>query len=66
MKTYEENMKELESIVSQLESGNVPLSEMVALYEAGQKLAGACQSQLDAFEAKLSTSSEQLGGMSHG
>jgi len=54
VKSYEENMKELESIVSRLENGNVPLSEMVALYGTGQRLAGACQSQLDAFEAKLS------------
>ena len=53
MKTYEENINELEAIVSRLESGNVPLSEMVALYEAGQKLAAECRDQLNAFEAKL-------------
>jgi len=57
MKTYEENITELESIVSRLESGNVPLSEMVALYETGQKLAEECQSQLDAFEEKLKVES---------
>ncbi|MCL2695040.1 MAG: exodeoxyribonuclease VII small subunit [Clostridiales bacterium] len=53
MKTYEENISELETIVAKLESGNVPLAEMVALYEAGQKLANECQAQLKAFEEKL-------------
>ena len=58
MKTYEQNIEELESIISRLESGNVPLAEMVALYEAGQKLAAACQAQLNAFETKLGGAAE--------
>ena len=45
--TYEQKIEKLESIIAQLEDGEVPLSEMVALYEQGQSLAAQCQKELD-------------------
>ena len=51
--TYEEARDELAKIVSQLESGNVPLSESLALWEKGEKLADICQLLLDGASAKL-------------
>jgi len=51
--TYEEARDELAGIVRQLESGNVPLSESMALWEKGEKLADICQLLLDGASAKL-------------
>jgi len=51
--SYEEARDELAAIVSQLESGNVPLSESMALWEKGEKLADICQLLLDGASAKL-------------
>lgn len=51
--SYEEARDELTAIVRQLESGNVPLSEAMALWERGEKLADICQTWLDGAAAKL-------------
>ena len=51
--TYEEARDELAGIVRQLESGSVPLSESMALWEKGEKLADVCQTWLDGATAKL-------------
>ncbi len=51
--TYEQARDELAGIVRQLESGNVPLSESMALWEKGEKLADICQLLLDGASAKL-------------
>jgi exodeoxyribonuclease VII small subunit len=51
--TYEEARDELTGIVRQLESGSVPLSESMALWEKGEKLADICQQWLDGASAKL-------------
>ena len=51
--TYEEARDELAGIVRQLESGSVPLSESMALWEKGEKLADICQKWLDGASAKL-------------
>ena len=52
-KTYEQQQQELEAIVAKLESGNVPLDEMIALYEQGEALYKACAETLDAYEKRL-------------
>ena len=54
-KTYEQKQEELEAIVAKLESGNVPLDEMIALYEQGEALYRDCQEALDAYEKRLET-----------
>jgi exodeoxyribonuclease VII small subunit len=51
--SYEEARDELAAIVRQLESGSVPLSESMALWEKGEKLADICQLLLDGTSAKL-------------
>ena len=51
--SYEEARDELAAIVRQLESGSVPLSESMALWEKGEKLADVCQQWLDGATAKL-------------
>ena len=52
-KTYEQKQEELEAIVAKLESGNVPLDEMIRLYEQGEALYRACAEALDAYEKRL-------------
>ncbi|HEY5482711.1 MAG TPA: exodeoxyribonuclease VII small subunit [Propionibacteriaceae bacterium] len=51
--SYEEARDELAAIVRQLESGSVPLSESMVLWEKGEKLADVCQQWLDGASAKL-------------
>ncbi len=52
-KTFEEKMVELEELIGKLESGSVPLNEMVALHERGMALYESCARELAAFEKKL-------------
>jgi exodeoxyribonuclease VII small subunit len=52
-KSYEQKQEELEAIVAKLESGNVPLDEMIALYEQGEALYRDCAETLDAYEKRL-------------
>ena len=52
-KTFEEKMTELEELIAKLESGSVPLEEMVALHELGMALYDSCAKELAAFEKRL-------------
>lgn len=52
-KTFEESLKELESIVKLLEEGEVPLNDMVSLYEKGAKLGRDCMKMLDNYSEKV-------------
>ena len=52
-KSFEEKMTQLEELISKLESGTVPLEEMVALHEQGMALYESCAKELAAFEKRL-------------
>ena len=52
-KTFEEKMTELEELIEKLESGSVPLEEMVTLHERGLALYDSCAKELAAFEKRL-------------
>jgi exodeoxyribonuclease VII small subunit len=51
--TFEQAYAQLEDIVAQLESGDLPLEESVALYEQGQQLARLCGEMLDSAELRI-------------
>lgn len=51
--SYETAREQLVNVVHQLESGQVPLSESMALWERGEKLAARCQSWLDGARATV-------------
>jgi exodeoxyribonuclease VII small subunit len=51
--SFEEALRELESVVSQLESGNVALEESIALYARGAELRAHCEAKLKAAEARV-------------
>lgn len=52
-KTFEESMKQLEQIVEELESGNLPLEKTLKKFEEGVKLSRACSKKLDEIEKKV-------------
>jgi len=45
-KTFEENLKELESILKELETGNVDLDKAIEKYNEAMKLAKVCGDKL--------------------
>lgn len=51
--TFEQAMKELETVVSQLERGDVALDQSIALYERGAKLKKRCEDELKRAEEKV-------------
>ncbi|HEY1368296.1 MAG TPA: exodeoxyribonuclease VII small subunit [Gaiellaceae bacterium] len=55
--TFEQAQAELERIVEQLERGQAPLEESIALWERGEELYRFCRSRLEAAEGRI----EELG-----
>ena len=51
--TFEAALKELEQIVNQLERGDVPLAESIAIYERGEALKTHCSKLLREAEARV-------------
>jgi len=51
--TFEEAMQALESVVSQLEKGDVALEASIALYERGAALKAHCAAKLKDAEEKV-------------
>ena len=52
--TFENAMKRLESIVHELEGGDLTLDEAVKKFEEGVKLSRFCSNKLDETEKKVS------------
>tara|TARA_B100001057_G_scaffold491058_1_gene580525 strand:- start:657 stop:896 length:240 start_codon:yes stop_codon:yes gene_type:complete len=51
--SFEDAMRELEKVVSDLERGDVPLEQSIALYERGAQLKQRCQTKLKEAEEKV-------------
>ena len=51
--SFEQAMKELESVVDRLERGDVALEESITLYERGAKLKKRCEDELKRAEEKV-------------
>jgi exodeoxyribonuclease VII small subunit len=56
--SFETAFEELETIITRLESGDLPLDESVELYERGRKLSERCQMLLDKAELRVNQLSE--------
>ncbi len=52
--SFEQAMAELERVVGQLERGDVPLDQSIALYTRGADLKKHCEAKLRAAEEKVS------------
>lgn len=51
--SFEAALKELETIVGRLESGDAELDEAIRLYERGDALRRRCAERLDAAQARI-------------
>lgn len=51
--SFEEALAQLEKVVTQLDSGDVPLEKSIDLYERGAKLKEHCDAKLKAAEEKV-------------
>ena len=61
-KTFEQSMKQLEQIVQDLESGDLPLEKAIKKFEDGMKLSKLCANKLDETEKKISILMEDAQG----
>lgn len=62
MPTFEESLKKLESIVEQMEKGELSLEQSLKLFEEGVALSAACKKELDEAEGKVQMLIRQRDG----
>lgn len=60
--TFEEALTQLEATVESMESGELPLEDLLRRYEDGARLARACQQKLEAAERRIRTLEESASG----
>jgi exodeoxyribonuclease VII small subunit len=51
--SYEAALKELEGLVQQMESGQLPLADLLSGYQRGAELLAYCRAQLDSVEQQI-------------
>lgn len=51
--SFESGLQELEVIVKQLESGELPLERALELFEKGMQLSDTCRKQLEEAETRV-------------
>jgi exodeoxyribonuclease VII small subunit len=62
LQNFEQSLKQLETIVAQMERGDVTLEDSVKLFEEGTKLAEQCKQQLAEAEGKVEILIKQRNG----
>jgi exodeoxyribonuclease VII small subunit len=62
--SFEAALERLEAIVESMESGDVPLAELLAKFEEGNKLLKHCESRLKEAELKIEQLKKQKDGAS--
>jgi exodeoxyribonuclease VII small subunit len=60
--SFEAALGKLESIVESMESGDVPLAELLAKFEEGSKLLKICEARLKDAELKIEQLKKQKDG----
>lgn len=60
--TFEQALERLESLVEQLERGELPLESSLVAFEEGMKLARLCSLRLEDAEKRVKVLSEDAGG----
>ena len=58
--SYEEASKKLDQIITELESGSLPMDKAVEYFEQGKVLANVCYKNLDRVKGKLTELNEML------
>ncbi len=62
-KSFEENMEQLEKIVTELEKGDLNLDESVKKFEQGMKISKKCNDILENAEKKITILLKQENGI---
>ena len=60
--SFEEALKQLESIVEAMEAGELPLESLLLKFEEGTKLAQLCQARLAEAELKIQQLEKNAAG----
>jgi exodeoxyribonuclease VII small subunit len=60
--SVEQAMERLESLVREMESGHLPLEQLISSYEEGVRLASQCQEKLDAAAKKIQLITKNSSG----
>lgn len=60
--SFEDALAQLEAIVESMESGEVPLADLLAKYEAGTQLLKVCEARLKDAELKIELLKKQKDG----
>jgi exodeoxyribonuclease VII small subunit len=60
--TFEESLKKLEGIVTQLERGELPLEDSIKMFEEGVRLSALCKQELESAESKVEILLKQRDG----
>ena len=61
-KTFEQAMKQLEKIVQDLESGDMPLEKSIKTFEEGIQLSKFCSEKLDETEKRITILMQDTDG----
>ncbi len=61
MAKFEEGLQKLESIVDELEKGNLPLEHTLKLFEQGVELSNNCRKELEEAEGRVEILLKQNG-----
>jgi exodeoxyribonuclease VII small subunit len=59
--TFEAGLQELEGIVKEMETGELPLERAIALFEQGMKLSETCRKQLEEAETRVEILTRRAG-----
>ena len=64
--SFEAALSRLEGVVEAMESGDVPLAELLAKFEEGSKLLHQCETRLKEAELKIEQLKKQKEGAAFG
>ena len=52
-KNFEDSLKKLEKLVAEMESGTLPLDEMMKRFEEGRRLVAFCTAELETIRQRI-------------
>jgi len=61
--SFEDGLQQLETIVKEMEGGELPLERALDLFERGMKLSEACRKQLEEAETRVEILTRRAGEM---
>lgn len=62
--SFEDALEKLETLVANMESGEIPLAEMIEKFEEGNRLLSVCAKRLQSAERKIELLKKDRKGVS--